>query len=102
MPGTTKKLKGQTDLLWLTLILVICVAIGIILLDYLNQRHQVYSLGYDLAEETQQHNRLLEENRRLVVETALQSNADRLESEALERLGLRPTEPDQIRQGVTP
>ncbi|MBN1947597.1 MAG: cell division protein FtsL [Bradymonadales bacterium] len=94
-----KKLKGSADLLWLAACLMVCVAFGAVLLRYLDGRHEVYRLGYDLAAQTQEHSRLLEENRRLLVETALQSNAERLEIEALEWLGLRPTGPRQIRIG---
>ena len=62
----------------------------------LAQRHEVYRLGYEMGALTREHDLLLEENRRLLVEAALQSSAERLEQEALERLQLRPTEPHQV------
>ena len=99
MDEPVRKLSGHKDLLWLFLCVLVSAIFGAILVHYLSLRHEVYQLGYDLAAQTQEHSRLLEENRRLVVETALQSNAERLETEALQRLGLRPTAPEQIRIG---
>ena len=95
-----KKLTGNSDLVWLVICTVVCSLFVGVLLRYLSMRHDVYQLGYKMADETREHSLLLEENRRLVVEAALQSNTERLEQEALERLGLRPTEPGQIVTGI--
>jgi cell division protein FtsL len=96
MSQPVRRLSGHRDLSWVAL----CVAVGAlfstVLLAYLEQRHDVYQLGYQVAAQTQEHSRLLEENRRLVVEVALQSSVPRLEAEAIETLGLRPTTPEQI------
>lgn len=95
-----KKLTGNSDLVWLVICAVVCSLFAGVLLRYLSMRHEVYQLGYKMADETREHSQLLEENRRLVVEAALQGNTERLEQEALERLGLRPTEPGQILNGI--
>lgn len=97
---TRKKLIGNSDLVWLVMCTVVCSLFVGVLLRYLSLRHEVYQLGYQMADETREHSLLLEENRRLLVEAALLSNTERLEEEALERLGLRPTEPSQIVNGV--
>jgi cell division protein FtsL len=84
--------------LWLAICLAVCAVFAGTLLHYLRMRHEVYRLGYEVADLTEEHSHLLEENRRLKVEAAFQSSAERLEAEALQRLGLRPTEPDQVVQ----
>lgn len=95
-----RSLSGHSDLVWVLVSAVLCALFVGGLLRHLSQRHEVYNLGYELAEQTREHALLLEENRRLRVEIALQSNAERLEQEALRRLGLRATAPSQIRQGL--
>ena len=87
---------GSSDLIWVLGCVVLCALFVAGLLRYLEQRHEVYRLGYEMGALTQEHDLLLEENRRLVVEAALQSSAERLEQEAYQRLGLRPTEANQI------
>ena len=90
--------SGNSDLVWLVGGVLVCAWFVFGLLRYLEQRHEVYRLGYEMSALTQEHDLLLEENRRLVVEAALQSSAERLEEEAYQRLGLRPTEASQILQ----
>lgn len=92
-------LVGNRDLLWVLAAAAVCACFAWALLGHLQKRHEVYRLGYQMSALTLEHEMLLEENRRLVVEAALQADVDRLESEALLRLRLRPTEPSQIRHG---
>ncbi len=94
-----QRLSGNADLMWVALTVAICAVFATALLSHLNQRHEVYQLGYDMTEQTSEHALLLEENRRLVVEAALQGSVERIEEEALLRLGLRPTEQEQVVRG---
>jgi cell division protein FtsL len=97
-----KRLVGRGDLVWVALVTVVCALFVVTLLRFLGHRQEVYRLGYEVAELTRQHSLLLEENRRLTVEAAVQSNAERLEHEALERLHLRQMRAEQVVDGATP
>lgn len=91
-----KKLVGNSDICWVVGATLVCALFVAVLLRFLSMRHVVYQLGYELAALTHEHSRLLEENRRLVVEAAVHSNEEQLESRAIEMLGLRPTVSEQV------
>ena len=91
-----RKLSGKSDILWVVCFSGFCAIFGALLLHYLEERHNVYRLGYEIAEQAREHELLLEENRRLMVEAAVQSRPERLEEEAVDRLGLSPPVSSQI------
>ncbi len=96
MIAPRRKLAGNRDILWVLVCTAVCAAMVAVLLRNLGMRHDIYRMGYEVTALTEEHSLLLEENRRLAVEAALQSNTERLEAEALDGLRLRQTDPEQI------
>ena len=63
---------------------------------YVWTRVTTVQLGYTLAKEAQRHEKLLEDNRALRVETSYLKRPERLESWARDRLRHGPPRPEQI------
>ena len=64
---------------------------------HVSQGYRITELGYEIAAVTQEHQHLIEENRKLRLEAAVQGKTERVKDVAEERFGLRPLQPDQIR-----
>ena len=60
------------------------------------QRYQVYALGLELSTSTLQYRAHLQENRKLRLELATMKRADRIRTEAAERLGMGVPAPQDI------
>lgn len=84
------------DLAEVTKVLVMVGVPGALLLFHVWQEYQITQTGYAIAEVTQEHRALLEENKRLTVEASMHGRADRVASTAREQFGLEPARPEQI------
>lgn len=60
-------------------------------------QYRITELGYEISNVTSEHRRLMEENKKLSIEVAVQGRTERMTEVARERFGLQPTEPDQVR-----
>lgn len=72
-------------------------AIGCILMVHVWNQYRIVQLGYEIAEVTQEHRRLLERNKKLSIEAAVVGRTERLAVVARERYGLEPVGPRQVR-----
>lgn len=59
-------------------------------------QYRIAEVGYEIADATTEHRKLLEENKKLVVEARLQGRSDRVSKLAEQHFGLREPDPDQI------
>jgi cell division protein FtsL len=99
MEANVKKhlLGGSRDALRVGAVLAVAAALtGILLLHVWNQ-YQITHLGYRIAEVTHEHRRLLEENKKLSIEAAIQGRSERITGVAREQFGLQPLKPEQVR-----
>ncbi len=72
------------------------IAATLMMVHVWNQ-YQILNIGYEIAEVTTQHQRLLEENKKLAIEAAVVGRTERLSNVAVERYGLVPVQPEQVR-----
>lgn len=77
------------------LLLLVALPASILMLHVHNQ-YQVTRLGYDIAQATKAHRRLMEDNRKLRIEAAVQGRTERMTLMARDRFGLEPARHDQI------
>lgn len=61
-------------------------------------RLQAIELGYKISQATKTQHRLMEDQQTLRMELAQLKNPERIQKIAIETLGLRPPEPEQIRR----
>lgn len=67
-----------------------------LLVAHVHNQYRLAQVGYQLAEATSEHQQLLEENKKLVVEARLQGRSDRVTEVAQREFGLRHVSPEQI------
>lgn len=67
-----------------------------LLVTHVWYQYQLAEVGYEIAEATDRHQQLLEENKKLKVEARLQGRTDRVAEIAREEYGLRQPGPDQF------
>lgn len=79
----------------LTLLAVVAIPVAI-LMTHVSNQYRVAHLGYDIAATTKTHQKLLEENRKLRIEAAVQGRTERMSTMARAQFGLEPTRPNQI------
>ena len=79
-----------------TVIAVAAVLTGILMFHVWNQ-YQITHLGYRIAEVTHEHRRLLEDNKKLSIEAAIQGRSERITGVARDQFGLEPLKPEQVR-----
>lgn len=84
------------DLSRLAIILVAVALPVCLLLAHLYTQYRISHLGYRIAEVTREHRRLMEDNKKLRIEAAIQGRQGRLEAVARERFGLEPVSPEQV------
>lgn len=65
-------------------------------IGYVWSNFQSTRIGYDLSQLKREEMKLREENQRLRLELAILKSPQRLETQAIERLGLRQPTPEQI------
>ena len=74
---------------------IIVVPVCLLLFHVWNQ-FRMTDLGYQIAEVTREHRGLLEENKKLSIEAAVQGRTDRMAQLARDQFGLAATRPDQV------
>jgi cell division protein FtsL len=70
--------------------------VGSLLMFHVYTQYQIVELGYDIANVTSEHRRLLEQNKKLAIEAAVVGRTERVSSVAKERFGLEPVRPEQV------
>jgi cell division protein FtsL len=83
----------------LTRVLGVVIAVGTpvaILLTHVHHQYEITRLGYEIAQVTRDHRALLEMNKKLRVEAAIQGRSERITSVARERFGLEAIRSEQI------
>ena len=78
-----------------TVLAMTAVPVGLLVFHVWNQ-FRIAEVGYEIAEATSEHQELLEENKKLVVEARLQGRSDRVAEMAREQFGLEQARPEQI------
>lgn len=79
------------------LLLMACVAIpAAILMNHIHTQYQITQAGYDIAKVTRKHRRLMEDNKKLAIEAAVQGRTERMTNMARDQFNLEPTRPEQI------
>lgn len=79
--------------LWATLL----GAVASLLMFHVWNQYRIMKIGYQIAEVTTEHRKLLEQNKKLAIEAAVVGRTERLSSVARERYGLEPVGPHQVR-----
>lgn len=77
-------------------IFAVSLACSILIFHVWNE-YQITHLGYEISRVTNEHRELVEENRKLSIEVAVQGRTERMAEVARTRFGLEPVSPDQIR-----
>jgi len=77
-------------------LLAVSVASSLLLFHVWNQ-YQITHLGYEISRVTNEHRELLEENKKLSIEVAVQGRTERMAEVARARFGLQPVSPGQIK-----
>ena len=67
-----------------------------VLMFHVWNRYQITHLGYEIARVTKEHRELVEQNRKLSIEVAVQGRTERMTEVARARFGLQPMQPEQI------
>lgn len=93
----THLIAGSKDVLRVGGVVVVATAIVGILLFHVWNQYQITQLGYRIAEVTHEHRRLLEENKKLSIEAAIQGRSERMTGVARDQFGLEPLKPEQVR-----
>lgn len=76
-------------------LLVIAVPVAL-LLTHVWYQVRITQLGYQISEETERHENLADEHRKLQIETAVEGRSERLADRAKRRFGLEQVEPEQV------
>lgn len=71
--------------------------VGGLLMFHVYTQYQIVELGYEIADVTHEHRRLLEQNKKLAIEAAVVGRTERISSVARDRFGLEPVRPEQVR-----
>ena len=67
-----------------------------LLLTHVWYQYRITQLGYEISEQTDRHERLVNEHRKLEIQTAVEGRSERLTEVARERFELERVEPEQI------
>lgn len=67
-----------------------------LLLTHVWYQFRITRLGYEISEETDRHEKLADEHRKLEIEATVESRGDRLTDLAKRRFGLERVEPEQV------
>lgn len=93
----TQLIACSKDALRVGAVIAVATAIVGILLFHVWNQYKITQLGYRIAEVTHEHRRLLEENKKLSIEAAVQGRSERMTNVAREQFGLQPLKPEQVR-----
>ena len=74
---------------------IVAVVVALLLYHVWNQ-YQITHLGYQISEQTHQHHKLMQQNRKLSIEAAYQGRTERMLSVAKKHFGLQPIRPEQV------
>lgn len=74
---------------------IISVPVALLMFHVWNQ-FRITDLGYEVAEQTEEHRELLEEQRRLRIEATFQGHSERATQVAAEEFDLEPVRPEQV------
>ena len=88
--------KMTADAAIVAKILIIVAIPTCLLVFHVWNQYRITALGYEIAEVTSEHRKLLEENKKLTVEARLQGRSDRVTLVAQERFGLQEARPEQV------
>ena len=75
---------------------VLTVAVGLLMFHVWTE-YRIVQMGYEIADVTNQHRQLIEDNKKLAIEAAVVGRTERLSSVARARYGLEPVRPEQVR-----
>ena len=82
---------------WKVLRVVVLVGLPVgLLLFHVWTQYRITKLGYEVAEQTDRHRDLIEEQRKLSIEATYQGRTERVLSVARDRYGLEPLQPEQV------
>ncbi len=84
----------------LTAVLTTVTVASSLLVFHVWNEYQITHLGYEIARVTREHQELLEENKKLSIEVAVQGRTERMTEVARTHFGLQPVNPGQIRPVV--
>jgi len=92
-----QRIKSAAGDVWRIFAIAATVAavVGVLFFHVWTQ-YRITQLGYRIADVTHRHRKLLEENRKLTIEAAVQGRTERMSALARARFGLRPVRPEQI------
>lgn len=76
-------------------LVVIAVPVAL-LLTHVWYQVRITQLGYQISEETERHEKLADEHRKLQIETAVEGRSERLADRAKRRFGLEQIDPEQV------
>lgn len=92
-----EKLKDATQDLYRIGLVIGCVtAVSGLLGFHVWNQYRITQIGYEISQVTSDHRALMEENKKLAIEVAVQGRAERMTSLARERYGLEPLKPAQV------
>ncbi len=86
-------LKDFIIVISIVALVAICVSIFLV---HVQNEFEISQRGYELAKVTRNHRRLIEENRRLKVESAMLMRTDRVIERAKLEFNLKIARPDQV------
>jgi len=67
-----------------------------LLFSHLRVQYRITELGYDISEETDRHEKLQDDHRKLRIEARVEGRSETVSREVRDRFGLEPVEPEQI------
>jgi len=93
-----KVLDATRDLMRIGAVVAVVTVVTVLLGVHVWNQYRITRLGYEISEVTTEHRRLMEENKKLSIEVAVQGRTERMTAVARERFGLQPLGPDQVRR----
>jgi len=69
---------------------------AVLLLTHVWYKYRITQLGYQISEQTDRHERLVDEQRKLEIQAAVEGRSERLSEVARERFRLERVDPQQI------
>lgn len=75
---------------------IVVGGIASILMLHVWNQYRIMEVGYEIADVTSEHRKLMEQNKKLSIEAAVVGRTERLSNLARERYGLEPVAPFQV------
>lgn len=89
--------RMMRDVVQVAALTAFLAAASALLMVHVWNQYRIMHIGYEIADVTSEHQRLLEQNKKLAIEAAVVGRTERLSDVARERYGLVPVQPDQVR-----